>query len=99
MGGRRYLAGFQAVLYFVGEVLACGFPAVVGEIGHGNLLSVTLLYFGNAQTTLALRSTSATVLFELIRHNNENLNETIGPTCESGPELKFILCIESPARP
>ena len=37
------------------------------------------------------------VLLELV-HNNENFNETIGPTCESGPELKFILCIESPAR-
>ena len=38
------------------------------------------------------------ILLELV-HNNENFNETIGPTCESGPELKFILCIESPARP
>lgn len=37
------------------------------------------------------------VLLELV-HNNENLNETIGQTCKSGPELKFILCIESPAR-
>ena len=54
----------------VGEVLACGFLAVVGEIGHSNLLSVTLLHFGNDQTSLALRSTSATVLLELV-HNTE----------------------------
>ena len=38
------------------------------------------------------------VLLELV-HNNENLNETIGP--EAGIRIKerFILCIESPARP
>jgi hypothetical protein len=54
------------------KALACGFPAVVGEIGHGNLLSVTLLHFGNAQRSLALRSTSATVLLELV-HNTDIL--------------------------
>lgn len=55
---------------FVGEVLACGFLAAAIKIGHGNLLSVTLLHFGNAQTSLVLRSTSATVLLELV-HNTE----------------------------
>ena len=68
------------------------------KIGHGNLLSVTLLHFGNAQRSLALRSTSATVLLELV-HNNENLNETIGPKAGIRIKERFILCIKSPARP
>ena len=47
-----------------------GFLATAVEIGHSNLLSVTLLHFGNAQTSLVLRSISATVLLELV-HNTE----------------------------
>ena len=38
------------------------------------------------------------VLLELV-HNNENLNETIGPEAGIRIKEKFILCIESPARP
>ena len=39
------------------------------------------------------------VLFELVMHNNEKLNETIGPRAGIRINEKFILCIESPARP
>ena len=39
---------------FVGEAFACTLLAVVGEIGHSQILLVLV-------------------------HNNENLNETIGP--------------------
>lgn len=38
------------------------------------------------------------VLLELV-HNNENLNETIGPRAGIRIKERFILCIESPARP
>ena len=38
------------------------------------------------------------VLLELV-HNIENLNETIGPEAGIRIKEKFILCIESPARP
>ena len=37
------------------------------------------------------------VLLELV-HNNENLNETIGPRAGIRIKERFILCIESPAR-
>lgn len=60
--GHQWLIGVD----FAGEEFSCALLAVVGEIGRCNLLSVTLLHFGNAQTSLALRSTSATVLFELV---------------------------------
>ena len=50
-GGHKGFVGMD----FVGEAFACGFLAVVGEIGHSK------------------------VLLELVMHNNENLNETIGP--------------------
>ena len=50
-GGEEGFVGMD----FVGEAFACGFLAVVGEIGHSK------------------------VLLELVMHNNENLNETIGP--------------------
>ena len=39
------------------------------------------------------------VLFELVMHNNENINETIGPRAGIRINEKIILCIESPARP
>lgn len=38
------------------------------------------------------------VLLELV-HNNENLNETIGPRAGIRIKVNFILCTESPARP
>lgn len=38
------------------------------------------------------------VLLELV-HNNENLNETIGPEAGIRINERFILCIKSPARP
>ena len=38
------------------------------------------------------------VLLELV-HNIENLNETIGPRAGIRIKERFILCIESPARP
>ena len=50
-GGEESFVGMD----FVGEAFACGFPAVVREIGRSK------------------------VLLELVMHNNENLNETIGP--------------------
>ena len=39
------------------------------------------------------------VLLELVMHNNENLNETIGPEAGIRINERFILCIKSPARP
>ena len=39
------------------------------------------------------------VLFELVMHNNETLNEKIGPRTGIRINEKIILCIESPARP
>lgn len=51
-GGHKGFVGMD----FVGEALACGFLAVVGEIGRSK------------------------VLLELVMHNNEILNETIGLT-------------------
>ena len=49
-GGEEGFVGMD----FVSEALACGFLAVVGEIGRRKVLLVLV-------------------------HNNENLNETIGP--------------------
>ena len=81
-GGEAFLGGAVAggaegveeawgEIDFAGEEAARGFLATAIKIGHGNLLSVTLLHFGNAQTSLALRSTSATVLLELVMHRFE----------------------------
>jgi hypothetical protein len=69
-GGEKGFVGMD----FVGEAFACGFLAVVGEIGHSK------------------------VLLELVMHNNEKLNETIGPRAGIRIKERFILCIESPAR-
>lgn len=49
-GGHEGFVGMD----FVGEAFACTLLAVVGEIGHSQILLVLV-------------------------HNNENLNETIGP--------------------
>ena len=69
-GGEEGFVGMD----FVGEAFACTLLAVVGEIGHSQILLVLV-------------------------HNNENLNETIGPRAGIRIKERFILCIESPARP
>ena len=73
-GGTEGVEDAGGEVDFAGEEAACGFLAVVGEIGHSQ------------------------ILLELI-HNIENLNETIGPRAGIRIKERFILCIESPARP
>ena len=46
----------------------------------------------------AIKIGHSKVLLELVMHNNENLNETIGPRAGIRIKERFILCIESPAR-
>lgn len=84
---------------FWGEKFALGGVGGFGEFGHQGGVGVD---FAGEEFSCALLAAvgevgHSKVLLELV-HNNENLNETIGQTCKSGPELKFILCIESPAR-
>ncbi len=86
------LAGGEA---FLGRAVAGGAEGVeeaggevdfTGEEAAGGLLA-TAVEIGHSK-----------VLLELVMHNNENLNETIGPRAGIRIKERFILCIESPAR-
>ena len=86
---------------FWGEDFALGGVGGFGEFGHQGGVGVD---FAGEEFSCALLAAvgevgHGKVLLELVMHNNENLNETIGPRAGIRIKERFILCIESPARP
>ena len=99
---RLWLAeeGKDDLKLFWGEDFALGGVGGFGEFGHQGGVGVD---FAGEEFSCALLAAvgevgHGKVLLELV-HNNENLNETIGPRAGIRIKERFILCIESPARP
>ena len=86
---------------FWGEEFALG--GVVGGLEGGHQWLIGVDFTGEEFSCALLAAVGeigySKVLLELVMHNNEKLNETIGPRAGIRIKEKFILCIESPARP
>ena len=86
------LAGGEA---FLGGAVAGGAEGVEEAGGEGDFTGEEA---ARGFLATAIKIGHSKVLLELVMHNNENLNETIGPEAGIRINERFILCIESPAR-